>query len=226
MAKILLLEDDCDIADGLIYSLEREGHLVVHCANCSSALQKIENKSFDLLLLDIGLPDGSGYDVFKKARLTTEVPVIFLTARDDEGNIVKGLDMGADDYITKPFRVRELLSRIASVMRRAGKNETVEINYGRLTVRPSSAQVFLSGKELSLTPMEYRLLLSLSSRPGQLFTRARLLENLWDIDESFVNDNTLSVYIKRLRDKISEASPDVEIVTVRGLGYKLEVKNA
>lgn len=226
MAFILLLEDERDIADGLVYSLQAEGHKTVHSPTCAHAMQALAKNRFDLLLLDLTLPDGSGYDVLRAARAENAVPVILLTARDDEANVVMGLDMGADDYITKPFRVRELLSRISSVLRRAGQNATGEVHLGALTIRPTRAQVLVKGKDVPLTAMEYRLLLKLSSRPGQLFSRSQLLENIWDIDESFVNDNTLSVYIKRLRTKIEGAAPGVQVATVRGLGYRLEVHHA
>lgn len=220
MAKILLVEDDRDIATGLVYSLEAEGHAVTHCANCADAQKVLAAQTFELLLLDLSLPDGSGYDIFRSARASSSVPVIFLTARDDEANIVMGLDMGADDYITKPFRVRELMSRITSVLRRSGQAAAGEMHFGPLLVRPARAQVFINGSEVFLTPMEYRLLLGFAARPGQLFSRSQLLEAIWDVDECFVNDNTLSVYIKRLREKLADAAPVVEIETVRGLGYR------
>lgn len=225
MAKLMLVEDDRDIAAGIQYSLQAEGHTVLHSLNRANALAMLQTDTFDLLLLDISLPDGSGYDVFRAARASGAVPVIFLTARDDEANIVMGLDMGADDYITKPFRVRELISRINSVLRRSGQQSTGEVQLGPLTIRPTRAQVLLAGQEVFLTAMEYRLLLSFVARPGQLFSRAQLLQELWDVDEAFVNDNTLSVYIKRLRDKLAEAeaAPVVQIETVRGLGYRLLV---
>ncbi len=223
MASILLLEDDADISLGLCYSLQSEGHAVTHCENCRSALRALANGPFDLLVLDLGLPDGSGYDVMRAARKKSEVPVILLTARDEEANIVMGLDMGADDYVTKPFRVRELLSRIQSVLRRGARGAAADTQLGPLTLRTARAQVLVWGEDVPLTAMEYRLLLCLAQRPGQLFSRAQLLESIWDVDEAFVNDNTLSVYIKRLRDKLAAAEPQVCIVTVRGLGYRLEV---
>lgn len=222
--RILLLEDDRDIATGLLYSLQAEGYETQHAATCAEAYEALLGPAFDLLLLDLTLPDGDGYAVFQKARATSDVPVIFLTARSDETNIVMGLDMGADDYITKPFRVRELTSRIASVLRRAGQQNAGEVHLGPLTIKPGRAQVFISGSEVFLTAMEYRLLLTLSRRPGQLYSRGQLLESIWDVDESYVNDNTLSVYIKRLRDKLQPAAPHIEIGTVRGLGYRLEVQ--
>ena len=223
MAKILLVEDDGDIAAGLVYSLEAEGHSARHSPDCAGALTALAGEGFDLLLLDLSLPDGSGYDIFRAAREKSDVPVIFLTARDDEANIVMGLDMGADDYITKPFRVRELLSRIASVLRRSGQAAGGEIRLGPLVIRPARAEVVAAGAPVALTAMEYRLLLTLAARPGQIFGRSRLLESIWDVDEAYVNDNTLSVYIKRLREKLAALRPAVEIETVRGIGYRLAV---
>ncbi|NLW78668.1 MAG: response regulator transcription factor [Ruminococcaceae bacterium] len=221
MTRVLLVEDDRDIAAGIVYSLEVEGYTVDHSENCARAYEALAAQRFDLLLIDLGLPDGSGHDVMRFARKDSAVPVIFLTARDDEANIVMGLDMGADDYITKPFRVRELMSRIASVLRRSGQAAVEELAFGPLVIRPGRAQVLIHGEEVLLTAMEYRLLLNFAARPGQLFSRSQLLETLWDVDEAYVNDNTLSVYIKRLREKLAPAAPAVEVVTVRGLGYRL-----
>lgn len=224
MANIMLVEDDRDIASGICYTLEAESHAVQLCTTKAEALAALKNGAFDLLLLDITLPDGSGHDVLRAARAHCNVPAIFLTARDDEASVVMGLDMGADDYITKPFRVRELLSRIESVLRRSTQNAGGEMMLGPLCIKPAKAQVLVAGKDVQLTAQEYKLLLCLAAHPGQLFGRAQLLENLWDVDSSFVNDNTLSVYIKRLREKLAAAAPAVEIETVRGLGYRLKVE--
>lgn len=224
MANILLLEDDRDIAEGLVYTLEEEGYDVTHAALCAEAARQLDETDFDLLLLDISLPDGSGYDIFRQS--AGRVPAVFLTARDDEANVVMGLDMGAQDYITKPFRVRELLSRIHNVLRRTSQQTQGEIRMDTLVLYPERAEVRLDGKALALSALEYRLLLALAQRPGQLFSRAHLLESIWDVDEAFVNDNTLSVTVKRLREKIAGAAPAVSIATVRGLGYRLEVQHA
>lgn len=198
--------------------------LVRLCTTKAGALDALLDTAFELLLLDITLPDGSGYDVLRAARAHSRVPVIFLTARSDEANVVMGLDMGADDYITKPFRVRELLSRIASVMRRNTQSASGELVYGPLRIRPAKAQVLVAGQDVPFTTQEYRLLPCLAAHPGQLFGRSQLLESLWDVDGSFVNDNTLSVTVKRLRDKLAGAAPAVEVETVRGLGYRLKVE--
>lgn len=223
MMKIMLAEDDDAIALGLEYSLQQEGFSVRTCSTCSAALSALAEEPFGLLLLDLSLPDGSGYDICRAAKAMGDIPVIFLTACDDEVNVVMGLDMGADDYITKPFRIRELVSRIRSVLRRYGKAETApgQLQVGPVTIQLAQARVLKAGREILLTALEYRLLLTLASRPGQVLTRAQLLEGIWDIAGDFVNDNTLTVYIKRLREKLEDdpANP-VIIKTVRGIGYK------
>ena len=236
MMKILLTEDDGAIALGLEYSLRQEGFSVRTCSTCGEALAALAEEPFGLLLLDLSLPDGSGYDVCRAAKAAGDLPVIFLTACDDEVNVVMGLDMGADDYITKPFRIRELVSRIRSVLRRYGKAEAApgQLQVGPVTIQPAQAKVLKDGREILLTALEYRLLLTLASRAGEFrllaylmenknrtLTRNALLSRLWDDEGDYVNDNTLTVYIKRLREKLEDdpANPAI-IKTVRGLGYK------
>ncbi len=222
MDTILLTEDDQSIAMGLIYSLTQENFTVIHCKTVEESLQALTNP-FALAILDITLPDGNGYDICRKIRESRDTPVIFLTACDEEVNVVMGLDMGADDYITKPFRIRELISRIKTVLRRYHQYERREsvLELGDLTIFPEQGKVFQNGREVVLTVPEYRLLLALVNNKGQILTRSQLLEAIWDVDGEFVNDNTLSVCIKRLREKI-EANPGepTHILTVRGLGYK------
>ncbi len=222
--NIFLLEDDEAIGIGLTYSLENEGYKVTLAKTVSTALNIINRESFSLYILDLTLPDGSGYDVCKRIKEKGDLPVIFLTAFDDEVNVVMGFDLGADDYISKPFRVKELLLRIKSVLRRYNKetaDATVKIK--DLIINTNEAKVYKNGREIILTAMEYKLLLILLNNRGNILSRGQLLENIWDIDGDFVEDNTLTVYIKRLRDKIEEdpASP-VYIKTVRGLGYVIE----
>lgn len=225
MEHILLVEDDRAIVMGLTYSLEQEGYQVTVQEDRPSALKVLEEQTFDLCLLDLTLPGGSGYDVCRRVKELGDTPVIFLTAMDDEVNVVMGLDMGADDYITKPFRVRELLSRIRSVLRRArrGGENLHQMTIGSLTVNTQEARVWKRGEEVFLTALEYRLLLTFLNHPGQVLTRSQLLEGIWDVAGDFVNDNTLTVYIKRLREKL-EGNPQAPqiIKTVRGVGYKLE----
>lgn len=222
--KIFVLEDDSAIGMGLSYSLENEGYTVTLAKTVSDALNIIEKETFLLYILDLTLPDGSGYDVCKKIKEKGDLPVIFLTAYDDEVNVVMGFELGADDYISKPFRLKELLVRIKSVLRRYNKDSADGIiKIKELTINTNEAKVYKNGTEIVLTAMEYRLLLILLNNRGTVLSRAKLLENIWDIDSAFVEDNTLTVYIKRLRDKIEEdiANP-VYIKTVRGLGYVIE----
>lgn len=222
--KIFVLEDDSAIGMGLSYSLENEGYTVTLAKTVSDALNIIENELFSLYILDLTLPDGSGYDVCKKIKEKGDLPVIFLTAYDDEVNVVMGFELGADDYISKPFRLKELLVRIKSVLRRYNKDSADGIiKIKELTINTNEAKVYKNGTEIILTAMEYRLLLILLNNRGTVLSRSKLLANIWDIDSAFVEDNTLTVYIKRLRYKIEEdiANP-VYIKTVRGLGYVIE----
>ena len=223
--RILLVEDDKSIIMGLKYSLESEGFSVMVAENQAQALAALKRETYELLLLDVMLPDGSGYEVCRQAKAQADVPVIFLTACDEEVNVVMGLDMGADDYVTKPFRVRELLSRIRSVLRRSERtSDPVVWQFGPLAIHPKRAYVTVNGQEVALTALEYRLLLTLAANAGQVLSRAQLLEGIWDVAGNFVNDNPLTVYIKRLREKLAAAGDEERITTVRGLGYRLEVK--
>lgn len=221
---IFLLEDDDAIALGLCYSLQNEGYNVTLAKSVSEATDIVEKNDFALYILDLTLPDGSGYDVCKKIKSIGDRPVIFLTAYDDEVNIVMGFDLGADDYITKPFRLKELLVRIKSVLRRynrTGGDATVKIK--NITINTNEAKVYKNGEEIVLTAMEYRLLLILLNNRGKVLSRSQLLENIWDVEGDFVEDNTLTVYIKRLRDKIEEDAASSQIIkTVRGLGYMID----
>lgn len=220
--QILFVEDDKVIASGLCYSLEQEGYSVTHCLDVESAETMINENSFDLAILDLSLPDGSGYDICKMIK-AQDIPVIFLTAIDDEVNVVMGLDMGADDYITKPFRIREFLSRIKSVLRRYDKTVSFRtvIEFSGLKIDTAKAKVYKGEQEIILTSLEYRLLLIFANHEGQMLSRSQLLQGLWDIAGDFVNDNTLTVYIKRLREKIEDDSQNPKIIkTVRGHGYK------
>jgi DNA-binding response OmpR family regulator len=227
MSKILVVEDDKTIALGIEYSLKQEGFQVDVRHDVAAAKERIgaQPQQFDLILLDVALPDGTGFDLCRMIREKSQTPVIFLTARDDEVNVVMGLDMGADDYITKPFRVRELISRINSVLRRATQAAPAAkpsaIKLGNVSIHTAEAKVTKDGKDIALTALEYRLLLTLASHPGQILTRSQILEAIWDVAGDFVGDNTLTVYIKRLREKIEDDPQRPKlIVTVRGLGYK------
>ena len=221
---IFLLEDDEAIGIGLTYSLENEGYNVTLAKSVKEAEKIIDEKEFSLYILDLTLPDGSGYDVCKRIKAKGDLPVIFLTAYDDEVNVIMGFELGADDYISKPFRVMELMLRIKSVMRRYS-NETSDgiIKINNLKINTNEAKVYKNNEEIILTAMEYRLLLILLSNRGKVLSRTALLENIWDVAGDFVEDNTLTVYIKRLRDKIEEDPAKPEFIkTVRGLGYVIE----
>lgn len=224
MQHVLFVEDDELIASGLVYALTQEGYTVTHCKEVSAALSHIREASFSLGLLDISLPDGTGYSICQ-ALQKEGIPVIFLTAVDDEGNIVQGLEMGADDYITKPFRLRELLARIKNVLRRRGQPDDAETIMDippDIQIYPHRGKVYKGQQEVDLTALEYRLLLTLAHHKGQILSRSQLLEGIWDMGSSFVNDNTLTVYIKRLREKLGDDGQNPQMIqTVRGMGYRL-----
>ena len=224
--RILLVEDDKTIATGLEYSLQQDGYITILCHTATAAKRKLQEEieQIDLCLFDLSLPDGSGYELCEFAKGRRDVPVIFLTAFDDEVNVVMGLDMGADDYITKPFRVRELLSRIKSVLRRYNKQSAASsvIQIENIQVNTLEGKVYKNGEEIILTALEYRLFLIFATHIGQVLSRNQLLEKIWDIAGDFVNDNTLTVYIKRLREKLEDNPQKPTIIkTVRGLGYKV-----
>ena len=222
MQKILLVEDNETITKGLKYSLEQEKFEVETAQNIVMAKTKIKKRKFNLYLLDISLPDGDGYEICKYVKNLGDVPVIFLTAKDEESNVVQGLDMGADDYIIKPFRTRELISRIKSVLRRYYHEEIneVQIKCGNIIIDNSKLLVYKDGKEITFTGLEYKILFMLVSNKGILVTREQILDKIWDIAGNFVNDNTLTVYIKRIRNKLDDKDGKF-IQTVRGIGYKV-----
>src|SRR5688572_16521102 len=223
MLSILFVEDDTTIAMGVEYSLKQDGFQVSLAHRLEEARDLLRHGSFDLVLLDLGLPDGSGYELCKEIRAAGDMPIIILSARDEETSIVLGLDLGADDYLTKPFRLRELISRMNAVLRRRGPVEASDhtLTCGDVMVVTGQAKVFKNGREVILTALEYRLLLALVANQGRVLTRARILSQIWDVDEDFVNDNTLTVYIKRLREKLEDDPQNpVLIKTVRGMGYQ------
>lgn len=222
MTKILLVEDDGQIASYLGKLLRAEGFDTQISGSKKEAGECLLAQAFDLVLLDVSLPDGNGFSICAEIKREYEIPVIFLTASGDEYSVVAGLDMGADDYIAKPFRPRELISRIRSVLRRCKKEQRI-LSCGDLKVNVSSATVTKGEKELFLSALEYRLLLLLLQNKGQILTRNQLLEEIWDASGEYVNDNTLSVYMKRLREKIEE-NPQIPrlLHTIRGIGYRME----
>ena len=221
MIKILIIEDDVTIVKNLSELLRQEGFDTDSALSCKEAETKIETAQFDLVLLDVLLPDGNGFSLCNRIKSVIDCPVIFLTASADEFSVVTGLDIGADDYIEKPYRPRELISRIKSVLRRTGKSQSM-LTLGNVSVDMDKGIVTKNGKDVFLSALEYRLFLVFLNNPGITLTRNKLLSEIWDIAGDFVNDNTLTVYIKRLREKIEDDIQNPEIIlTVRGLGYKL-----
>ena len=224
MLSILFVEDDTTISMGVEYSLKQDGFQVNLASRLEEARDLLKHNHFDLVLLDLGLPDGSGYELCKEVRAAGDTPIIILSARDEESSIVLGLDLGADDYITKPFRLRELISRMKAVLRRRGPVESGDhtLACGNVTVFTQQAKAYKNGREVLLTALEYRLLLTLVLNQGRVLTRSQILGSIWDVDEDFVNDNTLTVYIKRLREKLEDDPQNPTLIkTVRGLGYQV-----
>lgn len=221
MKRIFLVEDDKGIARNLVLLLRSEGFAVTHAQTQQEAVLMLAEEKYDLALVDISLPDGNGFAVCTEIRQTQNIPVIFLTASGDEASVVTGLNMGAEDYITKPFRPRELIARIGVALRKSGCSQAA-FEIGGLHVDTASGIVKKNGKEVFLSALEYRLLLVFIGSPKSVITRDRLLDELWDAAGEFVSNNTLTVYIKRLREKIEDdpSAPQI-ILTVRGIGYRL-----
>lgn len=220
--NILLVEDDRMIIENLTEFLKTEGFQVWSADGQEKAMKILRNQHFDLILLDITLAQGNGYSTCTQIKSHYEIPIIFLTALDDEFSVVTGLDMGADDYISKPFRPRELVSRMRTVFRRNSKTPNF-LSCREIRIDPVKGIVTKRGEEIFLSALEYRLLLVFFQHRGMVMSRSMLLEEIWDIAGEYVNDNTLTVYIKRLRDKIEDNPQEPKIIkTVRGLGYKME----
>lgn len=220
MSRILLVEDDTMIASGILYALETEGYETNHTTGIKDARSLIEHYNFDLAIIDMQLPDGTGFDVSEIFK-NNDTSVIFLTVVDDENTIVRAFDEGAQDYIVKPFRIRELLARVRRILSANIKNgEKDNIIYmGHAAIHTDEAKVYVNDKSIELTALEYRLLLIFASNKGILLTRQQILDKIWDADGNFVEDNTLTVYVKRLREKLGEA---IHIETVRGMGYRVD----
>ena len=223
MAHILLVEDDKGIVENLTEFLQKEGFTITSVDGQEKALALLETSvsDYDLMLLDVSLAEGTGFAVCRAVKANTSLPVIFLTASGDEYSVVTGLDLGADDYIAKPFRPRELVSRIHNILRRYGKANAL-LEYKGLSVDMGKGTVAKDGREILLSALEYRLLLYFMNHKGMILSRSRLLDALWDIAGEFVNDNTLTVYIKRLREKIEDDPQNPALIkTVRGMGYRM-----
>ena len=223
---VLIVEDDEMIAEGLKYSLLQEQYHVLMAGTVKEAMEHLQStENIDFCLLDIMLPDGTGYEVCRAIRQNSRLPILFLTACDDEVNTVMALEQGADDYIAKPFRIRELLARMKAILRRTAGDSMAEqsvILVGDKRVNLQTGKVYAGTEEIILTAMEYKLLLVFINHRGQTLSRKQILDQIWDEAGDFVNDNTLSVYIKRLRKKLGDTEENQLIKTVRGLGYRME----
>lgn len=219
MKKILLVEDNEAILKGLKYSLEQENFEVSISKDISTSKEYLNNTKYDLIILDITLPDGNGFDLCRYIRKNIKTPIIFLTAKDEEQDVVLGLELGADDYVIKPFRTRELISRINNILRRYEKENSNKIEINNIIIDLDAARVYVDNNEVIFTALEYRILTLLFSNRGKIITRENLLDKIWDAGGNFVNDNTLTVYVKRIRAKLN--SNDI-IKTVKGIGYRVD----
>lgn len=224
--KILMVEDDLSLINGLSFAIQKQGY-DLDIARTSRETDAIWAKgTYDLVILDVSLPDGSGFDICRKIRRTSKVPILFLTAADEETDIIMGLDLGGDDYITKPFKLAVLLAKINAILRRShdyGERDT-ELQSNGITIERLKGKAYKNGKPLDLTASEYKLLHLFMENPDQVLSSEQILSKLWDCDENYVDPNTLTVYIRRLRSKIEEEpSHPQRIVTIRGMGYKWQV---
>ncbi len=226
MSNILLLEDDLSLINGLSFALRKQGYGLEVARTIKEVDTVWAEGKYDLLILDISLPDGSGFEICEKVRQTSKVPIIFLTASDEEVNIIMGLDMGGDDYITKPFKLGVLLSRINALLRRAGdfSRTDTEIQSNGLKAILTQGKVYKNGELLDLTAGEYKLLCLFMQNPGTVLSKEQILENLWDNEGNYIDNNTLNVYIRRLRTKVEDNPSDPQmILTVRRMGYKWNI---
>ena len=226
MSNILLLEDDLSLINGLSFALRKGGYGLEVARTIKEVDTVWAEGKYDLLILDVSLPDGSGFEICEKVRQTSKVPIIFLTASDEEVNIIMGLDMGGDDYITKPFKLGVLLSRINALLRRAGdfSRTDTEIHSNGLKAILTQGKVYKNGELLDLTAGEYKLLCLFMQNPGTVLSKEQILENLWDNEGNYIDNNTLNVYIRRLRTKVEDNPSDPQmILTVRRMGYKWNI---
>ena len=226
MSNILLLEDDLSLINGLSFALRKQGYGLEVARTIKEVDTVWAEGKYDLLILDVSLPDGSGFEICEKVRQTSKVPIIFLTASDEEVNIIMGLDMGGDDYITKPFKLGVLLSRINALLRRAGdfSRTDTEIQSNGLKEVLTQGKVYKNGELLDLTAGEYKLLCLFMQNPGTVLSKEQILENLWDNEGNYIDNNTLNVYIRRLRTKVEDNPSDPQmILTVRRMGYKWNI---
>ena len=219
MIKVLLVEDNNAIILGLEYLFKEEGFEYSIVKNKRDTLNILDKETFDVVLLDVSLPDGNGFDICKYIKKKKNIPVIFLTAKDEEKDVVLGFDLGADDYIIKPFRNRELVSRIKNVLRRKNNLDNC-LQIKNIKINTETGKVYKDEEEITLTKLEYKILVNLFSNRNKLITREEILNDIWDIAGNFVEDNTLTVYIKRIREKIGDKEGKI-IETVRGIGYRV-----
>lgn len=219
MNSILLIEDNEPIAKGLKYSLEQENFIVTISNNVQKSKELLKVNKYDLIILDITLPDGNGYELCKYVKTNFDIPIIFLTAKDEEQDVVKGFDLGADDYVIKPFRTKELMSRINNILRRYAKEEENKLKAGNIIIDLDASRVYVNEKEIVFTALEYKILVLLFSNIGKTVSREKILDKIWDVAGNFVNDNTLTVYVKRIRAKLGKY--DV-IKTIKGIGYRVD----
>lgn len=219
MIKVLLVEDNNSIILGLEYLFKEEGFEYSIVKNKRDTLNILDKEAFDIVLLDVSLPDGNGFDICKYIKEKKTIPVIFLTAKDEEKDVVMGFDLGADDYIIKPFRNRELISRIKNVLRRKNNLDNC-LQIKNIKINTETGKVYKDEEEITLTKLEYKILVNLFSNKNRLITREEILNDIWDIAGNFVEDNTLTVYIKRIREKIGDKEGKI-IETVRGIGYRV-----
>lgn len=224
--KILMIEDDLSIINGLSFAIKKQGYELDISRTSAEAEAMFKNKKYDLVILDVSLPDGSGFDMCRKIRQVSKVPIIFLTAADQETDIIMGLDIGGDDYITKPFKLAVLLSRINAILRRSNNFNTddTELNSNGVRIELLKNRVYKNDELLELTANEYKMLCMFMKNPDIVLTSERILGKLWDCNENYVDNNTLTVYIRRLRTKIEDNPSEPKmIITVRGIGYKWQV---
>ena len=223
MKRIFFVEDDLSLINGLSFAIKKQGYEIDVVRTSLEAEQLWMNGKYDLVILDVSLPDGSGYDICKKIRKVSKVPIMFLTAADEETDIIMGLDIGGDDYITKPFKLAVFLSRVNALLRRSenfNQMET-ELSSNGITIQRLKGEVYKNGKQIDLTASEYKLLCLFMENPDMILSPEQILSRLWDCDEKYIDTNTLTVYIRRLRKKIEDNPADPHsIVTVRGMGYK------
>jgi len=229
MKQIFLVEDDSSLINGLSFAIKKQGYIIDIARTVLEADKMWEDGKYDLVILDVSLPDGSGFDLCKKIRQTSKVPVMFLTALDEETDIIMGLDIGGDDYITKPFKLAVFLSRINALLRRSSNfcSTNTELNSNGINVQLLKGEVYKNGRQIDLTASEYKLLCMFMENPDIVLSPEQILSRLWDCDENYIDNNTLTVYIRRLRMKIEDNPGQPErIVTIRRMGYKWNTGSA